>query len=395
MQALQKILIVDDKVENLYALERILNQTDVEVIQAAGGNDALIASLNHDFALSILDVQMPGMDGYELAELLRSQERTRNLPIIFLTAVYRDEDHVHRGYKAGAVDFMTKPFDPGILLCKVNVFLELDRQRTTVSKMRDELLRINEALEEKVQLRTRSLEQQTRQLRFLTQQLSEIEERERRRIAQILHNDLQQILAAARLQLQSACESLPSVPMLKKVEQLLEESMAKSRRLSHELSPPVLQQSGLVVALEWMIKQMKKQFDLQVELHTHGEHLLNNETLKIFLFRSAQELLFNVVKHSGVKYADVILSNFEDCLSLTVSDNGQGINSDIKDPNYSTTGLGLLTIRERAHHLGGSLSMESTPGRGSRFILTVPLNLKKMGVRHTLAFQRQLSHSMK
>ena len=125
----QKILIVDDRADNLYALEKVLGETGAEIVKAENGNEALTASLNHDFALAILDVQMPGMDGYELAELLRNKERTNRLPIIFLSAVYSDEYHVFRGYEAGAVDFITKPYDPKVLISKVKVFLQLDRQR--------------------------------------------------------------------------------------------------------------------------------------------------------------------------------------------------------------------------------------------------------------------------
>ena len=130
MRDRQKILIVDDKKENLYALDKILGETEAEIINASSGNDALIASLNHEFALAILDVQMPEMNGYELAEHLRGEEKTRDLPIIFLSAVYSDDYHVFRGYEAGGFDFITKPYNPGILISKVNVFLQLDSQRT-------------------------------------------------------------------------------------------------------------------------------------------------------------------------------------------------------------------------------------------------------------------------
>ena len=130
----QKILIVDDKNENLYALEKVLEKVDADIIKAFSGNEALIASLNHEFALAILDVQMPGMDGYELAEYLRDNEKTRNLPLIFLTAVYSDEHHVFKGYEAGAVDFVTKPYRSEILLAKVRIFLQLDRQRLELEK---------------------------------------------------------------------------------------------------------------------------------------------------------------------------------------------------------------------------------------------------------------------
>ena len=123
----QKILIVDDKPANLVVLRKQLKcLKNVEIIEAGGGNEALTLTLNHDFALAILDVQMPEMDGYELAKLLREEEKTADIPIIFLSAVFSDDFHIYEGYKSGAVDFITKPFNPEILLCKVRIFLRLD-----------------------------------------------------------------------------------------------------------------------------------------------------------------------------------------------------------------------------------------------------------------------------
>lgn len=129
MEPKQKILIVDDNKSNLYALEKMLSGVDAEIIKAASGNESLIVSLNHELALAILDVQMPEMDGYELAELLRSAEKTQQLPIIFLSAVYSDEYHIFKGYDAGAVDYIVKPYEPKILANKVRVFLQLDKQK--------------------------------------------------------------------------------------------------------------------------------------------------------------------------------------------------------------------------------------------------------------------------
>lgn len=126
--AKQKILIVDDKPENLLVLRRFLQDTGAGIVEAGSGNEALTASLTHEFAVALLDVQMPGMDGFELAELLRGEERTRELPIIFLSAAEWDADHLFKGYQAGAVDFMLKPFDYRVLLSKVEVFLRLNRQ---------------------------------------------------------------------------------------------------------------------------------------------------------------------------------------------------------------------------------------------------------------------------
>ena len=124
-----KILIVDDYADNLFTLSKLLKTLDIDVYQTTSGEEALALSLDHDFCVAILDVQMPGMDGYELAELLRGNESTSKLPIIFLSAMYSDEYHHRKGYDAGAVDFLSKPYVPEILISKVRVFISLYEQR--------------------------------------------------------------------------------------------------------------------------------------------------------------------------------------------------------------------------------------------------------------------------
>ena len=129
MSALPSILIVDDKPQNLFALRKSLAALEVSVVEATSGNEALTATLYHEFALAILDVQMPGMDGLELAALLHGDERTRHIPVIFLTAAYGEEERILLGYEAGAVDYLVKPFLAPVLLAKVRIFLQLDAQR--------------------------------------------------------------------------------------------------------------------------------------------------------------------------------------------------------------------------------------------------------------------------
>ncbi|GAA3568925.1 response regulator [Nonomuraea rosea] len=120
-----KILLVDDREENLIALEAILSSLDLVPIRARSGEEALKALLNTEFALILLDVRMPGMDGFETAAHIKRRERTRNIPIIFLTVVDSAPDYAFRGYAAGAVDYLTKPFDPWVLRAKVSVFTDL------------------------------------------------------------------------------------------------------------------------------------------------------------------------------------------------------------------------------------------------------------------------------
>jgi signal transduction histidine kinase len=142
-----KCLIVDDLDENLMALSALLARDDVELLTARSGREALELLLIHDVALAILDVRMPDMDGFELAELIRGSERTRHIPLIFVTAESREAHRVFRGYETGAVDFIYKPVEPHVLRNKAEVFFQLHRQRQQLSQElsdRTETLRLNE-----------------------------------------------------------------------------------------------------------------------------------------------------------------------------------------------------------------------------------------------------------
>ncbi|RFS81267.1 response regulator [Actinomadura spongiicola] len=155
-----KILLVDDREENLIALEAILSSLDQDLVRARSGEEALKALLTDEYAVILLDVVMPGMDGFETARDIKRRKKTRDLPIIFLTAVNSDPDYAFRGYAAGAVDFISKPFDPWVLRAKVSVFVELHaknkqlRDQTTLLREQAAMLREQAAL-----LRSRPTEQ--------------------------------------------------------------------------------------------------------------------------------------------------------------------------------------------------------------------------------------------
>lgn len=145
---MQSILIVDDKSENLVALESLLEQPDLQLLKADNGNDALKLLLRNDVALVLLDVQMPGMNGFEVAELMRRNKKTQSIPIIFVTA-NGDKRQLFRGYEVGAVDYLAKPIDREVLTSKVKVFLELDRQKR---ELETQLLQIQQLKQQNEQL---------------------------------------------------------------------------------------------------------------------------------------------------------------------------------------------------------------------------------------------------
>lgn len=406
-----KVLIVDDKVGNLLALENILTPLGVEIIKASSGEDALRATLNHSFALAILDVQMPGMDGYELAGVLRNDKGTHNLPIIFLSAVYSDEANVFRGYMSGGVEFITKPFNPDILLSKVRVFLELFEQKTELLRQKahlealvvqldeqiearreaEELLhKTNESLEHTVIARTAELVKmvkalqianaqlvtQTGQLRALTGRLTMAEHQERQRICKLLHDGLQQQLAIANLQLDVLLRRFEREDLRQaagKIKTIVTEAIEMSRSLSSDLSPPVLREGGLAAGLEWLVRWMQKTHAFSVELTIEDRPKLSDD-VKVLVFESVRELLFNAFKHSTVSSAQVRLQQLDGKgVRITVSDAGAGFDAvRMKPARDYGAGLGLFSIRERIGLIGGSFEISSAPGEGSRFTLTVP-----------------------
>jgi PAS domain S-box-containing protein len=223
---------------------------------------------------------------------------------------------------------------------------------------------------------TRKLEERAQQLQKLAIEVSRAEERERRRLAEILHDDLQQLLVATKFHLSILASRTAQQPDLRKVvkqvDALLDESVDRSRSLSHELSPPVLQQGRLGEALRWLARRNREKYGLLVEVEDRSEDSIP-EPVRVFLYKVAQELLFNVVKHAGVEEARIRVARCRDETRLTVSDEGVGFEPDDRARESSESGgFGLLSIRERVEFLGGHMKIRSEPGRGSSFEVSVP-----------------------
>ena len=153
MPATPKILIVDDQPANLLAMEGVLEGMGANLLTASSGHEALALVLKHEFAMVLLDVQMPDMDGFETAELMRGMKQTRHLPIVFVTAISKEDEHIFRGYDAGAIDYLFKPVNPVILRSKVEIFLKIHRQQRLLEKKTMELdQKVEELLVLKAQL---------------------------------------------------------------------------------------------------------------------------------------------------------------------------------------------------------------------------------------------------
>jgi signal transduction histidine kinase/ActR/RegA family two-component response regulator len=236
-----------------------------------------------------------------------------------------------------------------------------------------ELLALTATLERRVAERTELAECRAKQLQSLAVELIEAEERERQRISYLLHEDLQQILAAARLRTEQTLDQASHLTALGEVSEMLSDAIIKSRQLSHELSPAILQHSRLTEALAWLSKRMERQFGIHIELKAETHLELGLESIKVFIFRAVQELLFNVFKHAGVREALVSLTSNGDQFIVTVADNGRGFFPSNLDGSSAKRGLGLLSLRERTSYIGGSLTIESAPDKGCRIKLTIPI----------------------
>ncbi len=218
------------------------------------------------------------------------------------------------------------------------------------------------------------LERRAAQLRALAGELTLAEQRERSRLANLLHDHLQQILVAAKFRLALLGRGGDDLvkQAAKEVEELLDESISTSRSLTAELSPPILHEAGLNEGLQWLARRMADTQGLFVNLELNECGPLP-EDLRILLFQSVRELLFNIVKHAQVRSAVVNLRQLGGLLQVTVSDQGTGFDPDMLLPGEGSRGFGLLSIQERLQYVGGKLEIQSEPGRGSRFVLCVPI----------------------
>ncbi len=235
------------------------------------------------------------------------------------------------------------------------------RQAAEVVRSRAELAEINA-----------TLEQRAEQLRHLAVELTQAEQRERRRVAAVLHDHLQQLLVAARLQVGVARKGPDPRASLPSVDDLLSEALAATRSLTAELSPSILHTGRLSEALQWLAQWVADKHGLTVQVEADAAVDLP-EDVRTMLFQAARELLFNVVKHAGVERATLHLCCAgEGEARLTVADEGAGSDPTLFGQARADGGFGLHSIRERLELLGGRMEVDTTPGRGTRVTLVVP-----------------------
>ena len=230
----------------------------------------------------------------------------------------------------------------------------------------------------KIKIAERELNRKANQLRALVNQLSKTEQNERKRLATALHGQLQQLIIAAQMHVQMIQRESNRKNMLtiaKEAEEILNDILNSSRSFIAELIPPVLYELGLIESLNWLISRMKSQHNFTVRLQADAEVNPPNGEIRFLIFECIQELLLNIIKHSGVKNAEVTLTRLSNKeIKVLVKDSGKGFGSDLlKKPRFEENNFGLFRIKERLEYLGGYLDIVSAPGKGTKATFVVPL----------------------
>jgi signal transduction histidine kinase len=220
-----------------------------------------------------------------------------------------------------------------------------------------------------------------KQLRSLASELSLAEERLRRRIAIDVHDHVGQNLAISKIKLESLVESVTSPELAKTLEEvrdLIAQTIESTRLLTFELSPPVLYELGFEAAVEWLVRQTRKQYGLSAEFKDDGRTKPLDNNVRILLFQAVRELLVNVAKHAKARSVTVSTRRVNDEIRVSVKDDGVGFDvSDTGSYDYQTGGFGLFSIRARLGHIGGHLNVASEPGQGTRVTIAAPIQENK------------------
>ncbi len=362
MKELPKILLVDDIEANLILLEKILDRIDAELIPCTRPSIALNFTKDTEFALIILDIQMPEMIGFELAGRIREQRLNKLSPIIFLTGIYSDSDSIFRGYETGAVDYLTIPVRPQILFSKVSVFIKLYNQRKEIEQQRNELDKKNRELY--------GARQQ------IIKSLIDGEDRERSRIARELHDGLGQHLTASSLNLNSLKNVVHSLDQKKQKQfhqglNFLSQAIEESRMISQNLMPKSIEDFGLSTTLEALIQGLQKSAITKFEFYSNLEENELDKQLQMNLYRISQECLNNIIKHAAAGKANLQIIKHKNEIVFTCEDNGKGF-----DPEKSykkSQGFGLNSITNRAMSLNGNCEINSIPGKGTSITIDIPI----------------------
>lgn len=384
-----RLLIVDDLPENLFALEALVRDDGVTVHRATSGEEALSLLLEHEFALAIIDVQMPGMTGFELGELIRGSSRTRDLPIVFVSAAGRELNYAFKGYENGAVDFLHKPLDGFAVRSKVRVFTELYLKRV---ELRKQLAELQQARERQERLLQELQATQTELQRALTQRDEFMS-----MVAHELRTPLNVMSLSTRMRQQrlergdmAAFDALHLNDMFAKdarqirsmtrlIEDMLDISRIQHGKLSVRLAPTDLSELVQRVVGDFWDQGHEALVRAQVQPEVHGQW--DGFRIEQVLIN----LLSNAIRYGEAKPVEVNLVLQGGEARLSVRDHGPGIAAKDRQRIFEQfvrlddraaapgMGLGLYITRHFVQAHGGTICVESEPGQGTTFTVRLPV----------------------
>ncbi|NML44686.1 hybrid sensor histidine kinase/response regulator [Ramlibacter sp. G-1-2-2] len=362
------VLLVDDLQDNLVALEALIRQPGRRIFQARSGEEALSLMLEHPFALAILDVQMPVMNGFELAELMRGTERTRNIPIVFVSAAGRELNYAFRGYETGAVDFLYKPLDSVAVRGKVNVFVELFRQRQELQATHAELQRAVAMRDDFMSMVSHELRNPLNSVYLQAQvrrkMLSGPAAPDRAAMLRTVERDERQIRSMIRL-----------------LDDMLDVSRLRTGRLA--MSPGPFDLAQLARRTVETISEQAAATGVQLVLDAPEALPLEGDEFRIE--QVITNLLTNALRYGQGKPIAVTASAGEGRALLSVRDQGMGIAPADQERVFQQferaesaqsvpgLGLGLFIARQIAESHRGRLEVASALGEGATFTLYLPL----------------------
>ena len=360
MNEKMNILLVDDQPSKLLTYKAMLAELGESLIAATSGMEALECLLSNDIALVLMDVSMPGMDGFETAQMIHQHPRFQTTPIIFVSGICVTDMDRLKGYEHGAVDYIPVPVIPSLLRAKVKVFAELHRK--------------------------------TRQLEFLSARMMILQDEERRRIARELHDSVGQLLAAIRMNsavvgAEAAKLSPDAASNLEQIDTTVDQVSKEIRTISHLLHPPLLDESGLASALRWYIDGFAERSGIEARLDIGRNFARLPRDVELSIFRVVQECLTNIHRHSGSPTADIRVKTEGASVRVEVEDRGKGMAIEKENglAALAESGVGLRGMRERLRRLGGTLKLQSDQN-GTRVTAVIPCHhVESTGLEQSLS----------